>query len=170
LQTIDDILKDFGRDRKELITILHKVQEAFGHIPPQAIARIARHLYISANDVFGVLTFYRAFSLEPKGRYVAKVCLGTACHVRGGAQIAEEIGRKLKLEPGRTSADGQFTLETVNCLGCCAIGPVVLINEDYHGHVTIPNVGAILDSYRHKDKSQNSSSPAEAGSQDAAEG
>jgi len=162
LPTIDDILKDFNADRKELITILHHVQDAFGYMPPDAVASVARHLCISENDVFGVLTFYTAFSLNPKGRHVVKVCLGTACHVRGGAQIAEEVSRELSLSPGQTSPDGSFTMETVNCLGCCAIGPVVLIDGDYHGNVTIHRVGMILGRYRESDKSEVSPHPIEA--------
>ncbi len=148
MRTPDDILKEFGSDRKDLIMILHRLQETFGHIPPEALPKIARRLRLTENEVFGVLTFYNAFSLKPKGRHVVKVCLGTACHVRGGAQIAEEIGRQLSLRAGETSPDGAFTLETVNCLGCCAIGPVVVVDEDYHGNATINGVAAILDKYR----------------------
>jgi NADH:ubiquinone oxidoreductase subunit E len=156
--TIDDILKDFSPERRDLIMILHRVQAAFGYVPRDAIQGIARHLNITENDIYGVLTFYAAFSLAPKGRYVTKVCLGTACHVRGGAQIAEEIGRELSLAPGQTTPDRAFTLETVNCLGCCAIGPVVLVNEDYHGHVGIQHVRKLLDKYRAADAARESGS------------
>ena len=128
--------------------ILHRLQEEFGHVPPEALPTIARRLHLTENEIFGVLTFYNAFSLKPKGRHVVKVCLGTACHVRGGAQIADEIGRQLSLAPGETSADGAFTLETVNCLGCCAIGPVVVVDGDYHGNATVQGVAAILTKYR----------------------
>jgi NADH-quinone oxidoreductase subunit E len=161
LETLEQILDEFGSDKKELITILHRVQESFGYIPPEAISRIARRLRISENELFGVLTFYRAFSLQPKGRHVIKVCLGTACHVRGGAQIAEEIGRQLSLAPGQTAADGSFTLETVNCLGCCAIGPVVLVDDNYHGNVTIQKVAGILDMYRDAPESPEAKSRSE---------
>jgi len=148
VETIDDILKDFSSEQKELIPILHRVQETFGYIAEKAIIGIARHLRLTPNEIYGVLTFYSAFSLSPKGRTVVTVCLGTACHVRGGAQIAEELGRKLSLEPGRTSADGEFTLETVNCLGCCAIGPVVVVNGKYHARVTLPQTDSLLAEYR----------------------
>ena len=162
MPTIDDILKDFSSDRKDLVNILHRVQESFGYLPQDAIQRIARFFRISYSEIYGVLTFYSAFSLTPKGRNVVKVCLGTACHVRGGAQIAEEVGRELSLSPGQTSPDGAFTLESVNCLGCCAIGPVVLIDGDYHGNVTIHRVGTILGRYRESDKSEVSPHPIEA--------
>jgi NADH:ubiquinone oxidoreductase subunit E len=146
--TVDDILREFGPERRALVNVLHRVQETYGYLPQDAIRRIAARFRISESEIYGVLTFYSAFSLTPKGRNVVKVCLGTACHVRGGAQIADEIGRQLSLSPGRTSSDGLFTLETVNCLGCCAIGPVVLINDEYYGHVTIQQVPKILDKFR----------------------
>jgi NADH-quinone oxidoreductase subunit E len=147
-QAIDEILKEFPSDKRALITILHRVQEKFGYIPAEAITCIARHLKVTENELFGVLTFYRAFSLVPKGRHVVKVCLGTACHVRGGLMVLEEFERKLEIKAGQTTPDGEFTLETVNCIGCCAIGPVVLIDEDYHGHAAVPNVSDILNKYR----------------------
>lgn len=153
MPTIDDILRDFSSDRKELITILHHVQEAYGYIPQDAIIGVARHLHLSPNEIFGVLTFYSAFSLTPKGRHVVKVCLGTACYVRGGAQISDELVRTLSLSPGQTSSDGAFTLETVNCLGCCAIGPVVVVDKDYYGNITVRKVGAILNKYQKADES-----------------
>lgn len=137
-----------GEKQKELIRLLHDVQARFGYIPPEAIAAIAGHLKISESEIFGVLTFYKAFTLEPRGEYTFTVCLGTACHVRGGPQIVEELERKLDLEVGRTTADRKFTLETVNCLGCCAIGPVVVVNKKYYSHVTVRKVDAILEEYR----------------------
>jgi len=148
LPTIDDILKDFNADRKGLVNILHRVQEAFGYLPRDAIQRIARFFRISDSEIYGVLTFYSAFSLTPKGRNVVKVCLGTACYVRGGTQIAEELSRELSLSPGQTSPDKAFTLESVNCLGCCAIGPVVVVNKDYYGHTTARKVSGILKKYQ----------------------
>jgi len=147
-QAIDEILKEFSSDKRALITILHRVQEKFGYISAEAIPRIARHLKVTENELFGVLTFYRAFSLVPKGRHVVKVCLGTACHVRGGPMVLEEFERKLEIKAGQTTPDDEFTLETVNCIGCCAIGPVVLVDEDYHGHAAVPNVGQILKKHQ----------------------
>jgi len=146
--TVEDILKDAGPAQRELIHILHRVQAEFGHIPPDSIPAIAKHLRISANEVFGVLTFYKAFTLESKGEHVVTVCLGTACHVRGGVRIVEEFERKLGIKAGQTTADRKFTLETVNCLGCCAIGPVVVVNGEYHSLVTQKAVDSILDKYR----------------------
>ena len=146
--TVEDILKETSSAQKELIHILHRIQAEFGHIPPDSISAIAKHLRLSANEIFGVLTFYKAFTLEPKGEHLVTVCLGTACHVRGGVRIVEEFERKLGIKAGQTTADRKFTLETVNCLGCCAIGPVVVVNGEYHSLVTQKMVDSILDKYR----------------------
>jgi NADH:ubiquinone oxidoreductase subunit E len=143
----EDILREFGQDQKDLIHILHRVQAKFGYIPAEAVAQVARRLRISENEIFGILTFYKAFSLEPRGQYLVTVCLGTACHVRGGVQIVEEMERKLRVKAGRTTPNRKFTLETVNCLGCCAIGPVVVVNGKYYSHVTLNKVEPIIKEY-----------------------
>jgi NADH:ubiquinone oxidoreductase subunit E len=143
---IEDILSEFEGVQKDLI--LHRVQAKFGYIPPEAVSQIGRRLKISQNEIFGVLTFYKAFSLEPRGQYLVTVCLGTACHVRGGVQIVEEMERRLRIKAGRTTPDRKFTLETVNCLGCCAIGPVVVVNGKYYSHVTLKKVEPIIKEYR----------------------
>lgn len=132
---MEKILKDFSRDQKELIHILHKVQEKEGYISPQAISAISEHLKISANEVFSVITFYKAFSLEPQGKHVVTVCMGTACHVRGAPRLVDDASRELGIAVGQTTPDKHFTLETVNCLGCCAIGPVVVVDGKYHSYV-----------------------------------
>jgi NADH-quinone oxidoreductase subunit E len=107
---------------------------------------------MSLCDVVGVATFYRAFSLKPRGKHTATVCLGTACHVRGGPKVLDEFERRLKVRTGETTKDGQFTLETVACLGCCAIGPVVVIDKEYHGHITVRKIDSILKKYQKKRK------------------
>ncbi|MGQ9672171.1 MAG: NADH-quinone oxidoreductase subunit NuoE [Candidatus Aminicenantales bacterium] len=145
---IEEILQEFSGEQKDLIHILHRIQERFGYISPAAVAKISARLKISPNEIFGVLTFYKAFSLEPRGQHLVTVCLGTACHVRGGVQIVEEIERKLGIKAGRTTPDGKYTLETVNCLGCCAIGPVVVVDGQYHSHVNLKKVESILNEGR----------------------
>ncbi|MGZ5425502.1 MAG: NADH-quinone oxidoreductase subunit NuoE family protein, partial [Candidatus Aminicenantales bacterium] len=115
---------------------------------PEALRHVAKALGMPLIDVVGVATFYRAFSLEPRGKHTCLVCLGTACHVRGGPKILEELERKLDVPAGETTKDGQFTLETVACLGCCAIGPVVVVDGEYHGHATIRKIGPILSKYQ----------------------
>ena len=149
-----EILSRFAPTQKELIPILHAVQAEYGYVPKETIARISRFLHISEGEIFGVLTFYKGFSLEPRGKFLIKVCLGTACHVRGGANIAAELERRLRIKAGGTTPDRKFTLETVNCLGCCALGPVVAIDGDYHGHATIQKVETILKKYQRPQKSE----------------
>ena len=145
---IGEILKGTGSRRRDLISVLHAVQERLGFISPEAAAQIARKFHMSESEIYGVLTFYRAFSIRPKGRTAVAVCLGTACHVRGGEEIVRALERKLGIRSGETTADGRFSLETVNCLGCCAIGPVVVIDGTYHSHVTAKKVDSILEKYR----------------------
>lgn len=133
--------------KKNLIAILLDIQEAENYLPPEALRYVAKALGIPLIDVIGVATFYRAFSLTPRGKHTCLVCLGTACHVRGGPKILEELERRLDIAAGDTTPDGQFTLETVACLGCCAIGPVVVVDGEYHGHATIRKIGPILAKY-----------------------
>ena len=134
--------------KKNLIAILLDVQECFNYLPPEALRLVAKSLDMALIDVCGVATFYRAFSMTPRGKHTCLVCLGTACHVRGGPKILEELERKLDIPAGETTKDGQFTLETVACLGCCAIGPVVVVDGEYHGHATIRKIGPILGKYQ----------------------
>jgi NADH:ubiquinone oxidoreductase subunit E len=133
--------------RKNLIAILLDVQAVHNYLPEPALCRVAESLDMPLCDVIGVATFYRAFSLTPRGKHTCLVCMGTACHVRGGPKILEEVERKLEVEAGETTKDGQFTLETVACLGCCAIGPVIVVDGEYHGNATITKVGGILEKY-----------------------
>ncbi|MGD2245099.1 MAG: NADH-quinone oxidoreductase subunit NuoE [Candidatus Aminicenantes bacterium] len=138
--------------QRDLIQILHDVQAEYGYIPPETISLISRRLNISESEIFGVLTFYNAFSLKPRGEHLVTVCMGTACHVRGGPQIVEEMERKLDIRVGDTTPDERFSLETVNCLGCCAIGPVVVVNKKYYSHVSLNKIDSILKEYK-EDKS-----------------
>jgi NADH:ubiquinone oxidoreductase subunit E len=148
---MDEILSRFAPSQKELIPILHAVQAAYGCVPAEAVAAIARFLSLSEGEIYGVLTFYRGFGLVPRGKILVTACLGTACHVRGGANVAAELERRLGIKAGETTPDRRFTLETVNCLGCCAIGPVVVIDGTYYSHVTTKKVDSILEKYRTDD-------------------
>jgi len=139
------IIHRFEPRRKNLIHIFHAVQEEFGYIPPEAIMEVADFLGISENEIFGVLTFYKAFSLVPKGRNQVTVCMGTACHVRGGGKLLEEMERKIGIPAGSTTADGEYSLDRVNCLGCCAIAPVVVKNDKYYAQVSVKKLDDILD-------------------------
>lgn len=146
------ILESHCRKRGELIPILHEVQQKFGYITAEAVDAAAEFLDLSPAEVYGAVTFYKAFSLKPRGRNHVTACKGTACQVRGGQVIIEEIGRRLGVEPGGLKDDGLWSFETVNCLGCCSIGPVVVVNGEYHGHVTIGAVSAILEGTAKKKK------------------
>ena len=134
--------------KKSLIAILQDIQAEYNYLPEDSLRLVAKVLDIPLTDVVGVATFYRAFSLTPRGKHICTVCQGTACHVRGGPRILDEVERRLKIRAGQTTPDGKFTLETVACLGCCAIGPVVVVDRDYHAHTTVRNVGAILKKYQ----------------------
>lgn len=131
-----------------LLSILQDIQAECGYLPEEKLIETAETLDVPLIDVYGIATFYKSFSLTPRGRHQVKVCLGTACHVRGASRIVEEVGRKLGIGPGETSEDGGFSLETVMCLGCCAIGPVVVVDGKYHGQVTPTKVESILGTIR----------------------
>jgi len=139
------ILERHNEDRGGLMAILEEIQAKYGYLPEDALRTIADRMGRSLVDVYGVATFYRSFSLQPRGEHLISVCLGTACHVRGAAGIEEEFERQLKINPGETTPDRQFTLETVNCLGACALGPVVVIDGHYFSKVRTSKVGRLID-------------------------
>lgn len=153
---MEKILKKFKPEKKELIHILHQTQEEHGFISPEAISEISNYLDISEGEVYGVLTFYNAFTLEPKGKHTITICMGTACHVRGAPAVLDEFSRRLDISPGQTTEDKYFTLETVNCVGACALGPIVITDGDYHGHATTKEVKKIIDQVKEeKEKKKN---------------
>lgn len=145
---IQSIVKKHHGLKKNLIAILLDIQDAYHYLPQESLCCVSDALGMPLIEIVGVATFYRAFSLTPRGKHTCLVCLGTACHVRGGPKILDEFERQLDIKAGDTTKDRQFTLETVACLGCCAIGPVVVIDEAYHGHATIRKVGSILKKYQ----------------------
>jgi NADH:ubiquinone oxidoreductase subunit E len=132
-----------GRNRA-LIQALQDVQDRLHWLPPEALERVAASLGVPLVQVYGVATFYRSFSLSPRGRHVCTVCLGTACHVRGAGAVLEAFERKLGIAAGRTTPDGRYTLERVNCLGACALAPLAVVDGRYHGQMTEAKVGALL--------------------------
>ena len=142
------IISDHRDQKWGLIPLLQDIQEAFGYIPPESIEPIAEALRIFPSQVQGVINFYAGFSLEPKGKYVVKVCRGTACHVKGGRSILRLMKRELGLDEGQTSPDYQFTLETVACLGTCFLAPTMMVNRACFGKLSPPKVNTILTQYR----------------------
>lgn len=151
---VESLIDKYGSNRSKLIVMLQDIQTEYNYLPKEALVLVSKRLNIPLINVLGVATFYRAFSLEPRGTHTAKVCLGTACHVRGGPKILEEMERRLEVKAGHTTEDREFTLETVNCLGCCAIGPVVVIDDDYHAQMSIKKVLPILKKYKTKKEKQ----------------
>ncbi len=152
IETVIERFPQAGRDT--LIPILQAVQSEEGYLSEAAVARISRHLGIPASKVYGVATFYNQFRFQPKGRYHILVCRGTACHVKGSAKVLEAITRYLKIEPGKTSRDKMFSLETVACMGACALSPVICVNEDFYAKVSPAKVIKLLESYRERELAQ----------------
>lgn len=147
---VNALIRKHKNQKKALIAILQDIQAEYKYLPREALQQVARSLTVPLIDVISVATFYRAFSLKPRGRHVVTVCLGTACHVRGGPKILEEFERRLGVKSGDTTDDAKFTLETVACLGCCAIGPVVVVDGDYHAQTSIRKVDAVIKQYLNK--------------------
>jgi len=145
---VEECVKRHGRF---LVPILQDIQEQYNYLPEDVLRLIAEKLNIPLRDVCGVASFYRAFSFTPKGKHIITVCLGTACHVRGGTRIGEALSKELGVKPGETTKDLQFTLETVNCLGCCAIGPIVVADGEYYGQMTADKALRLMESIEKED-------------------
>jgi NADH-quinone oxidoreductase subunit E len=150
-ETLDNLDEQIAQDlapyqgrREALIAVLQKMQERFGYIPYQAVHQIAKSLKVSRSEIFGVATFYAQFRFKPPAKHNIKVCLGTACHVRGGARILETIERELGIKPGEISRDGKFYLERIACFGCCALAPVVVIDNKVYGKMTPDKVKRLI--------------------------
>lgn len=152
LEKVDTIISNYESDKSSLIAILQDAQAEYGYLPKEVLKHVASRLGIPLIQVFGVATFFKAFRLKPKGRYLVRVCLGTACHVRGAPSVLEETERKLNVKAGETTDDGLFTLETVNCLGCCALGPVIVVDDETVGQMTATKVASLLKRYANKSK------------------
>jgi len=145
---VDQIIdNEFNEDKENLIMILQAIQRRYNYIPRAAITYVAEKLTIPLSKIYEVATFYSTFSLEPRGRNIISICTGTACHVRGADRIKEQIEASLDLQDGGTTQDQKFTLESVRCIGCCSLGPVVKINEDMHGRIATDEVNTVLNQY-----------------------
>jgi NADH-quinone oxidoreductase subunit E len=153
IERIPSRLQSFERERNRLIPILQMVQQELSYLPPEAIQMVAEHLGIATCEVYGVATFYNQFRFSPPGKHPVKVCLGTACHVKGGEIILENFARKLGIQDGQTTTDREFSIERVACVGCCALAPVALVGETVHGHMAPSKVeGMILGFQIEKEK------------------
>ena len=149
---LSDTLEGYSRERKNLIPVLQKVQEKLGYLSEEAIAEIARFLRLSENDIYGVASFYAQFRFQRPGEHMLKICMGTACHVRGAPRMLDEVRGQLGIEPGQTTADKMFTLERVNCLGACALGPIVVMDGKYHRNMTPNKLRKLVQSVRETEK------------------
>jgi NADH-quinone oxidoreductase subunit E len=144
---VDSILDRYQRDKGMLVSILQDTQAALGYLAREALLEVSAGLDVPLSRVYSVATFFRAFSLTPRGRHLIDVCLGTACHVRGAVGILEAIEREAGIKPGDTSEDMRFSLETVNCVGACALGPIVIVDGKYEGEMKIDRVKPLLANY-----------------------
>ncbi len=145
---LDRIIDEENKsDKENLIMILQAIQRTYNHLPKPALTYLSTKIGVPYSRIYGVATFYSTFSLEPRGRNIVSICLGTACHVRGGDRIKDRIVEILGVTDGQTTADNRFTLESVRCIGCCSLGPVVKVNEEMHGRLSTDEVGKILDRY-----------------------
>jgi NADH-quinone oxidoreductase subunit E len=144
---VDEIIDKYEGEKGFLIQLLLDIQREFNWVPKEAIERISTRLQIPLSHIYRVVSFYKVLSLKPIGRHLIQVCLGTACHVRGGPRILEEVENVLGIGAGTTTDDMKFTVNRVNCIGCCALGPVMIIDNDYHGKLTPAAVKTILGRY-----------------------
>lgn len=138
---------EYNNDPENVIMILQAIQRRYNYLPRPSLEYLSEKIGIPLSKIYGVATFYSTFSLEPRGRNIISICLGTACHVRGGERIRERVEDALNISDGETTEDKCFTLESVRCIGCCSLGPVVKINEDVHGRISSDQVNKVLSKY-----------------------
>ena len=139
--------KEFSTVKENLIMILQAIQRHYNYLPKPALTYLSAKIGVPYSKIYEVATFYSTFSLEPRGRNIISICLGTACHVRGAQRIRERLHDSLNIADGQTTEDGRYTLESVRCIGCCSLGPVLKINEDTHGRIATDEVEKVLGQY-----------------------
>jgi NADH-quinone oxidoreductase subunit E len=141
------ILDNYRRDQSLLVSILQDTQAEYNYLPREALLEVSAGLDVPLSRVYSVASFFKSFSLQPRGRHLVNVCMGTACHVRGAPRVLEAIERDLGINTGETDKDLKFTLETVNCVGACALGPIVIVDGEYSGEMKTDKVKPLLESY-----------------------
>ena len=144
---VDSVIERYANDKDQLVSLLQDIQTEFNYLPRDVLVKISERLDIPLSQVFGVATFFKSFSLKPRGRHVVTVCLGTACHVRKGQRLVDTVERDFGIKPGETTKDMRFTLEAVNCLGCCALGPVAVIDGKYYSKMNAEELKRALQRY-----------------------
>jgi NADH-quinone oxidoreductase E subunit len=151
LTTLERLCDRYRQEQGAIVELLQQIQNEDQYLSADALKHVSEQLEIPLSQLYGLATFYRAFSLKPRGRHQVTCCMGTACHVRGGKRVAEQFERLLGVAVGDTTDDGAFTLETVNCVGACAVAPVVIVDEEYHGEMTPAKVAGLIERYRRKE-------------------
>jgi NADH-quinone oxidoreductase subunit E len=154
LKSVDLIVEKYQEKRTALISILHDIQDRHKYLPDEALKMVASRLHMDINEIYGIATFYKSFSLVPRGKHSITLCLGTACHVRGGPKILREIKGLLHVEPRQTTSDRQFTLNVVNCLGVCAIGPVMMVDQKFYGEMNPVKAKRIIEKINKNNKNR----------------
>ena len=148
LKEIKKIVESYPKEKRHSLAILQDLQRKFDYVPRESLEEVSVYLGIKISALYSMVTFYKALSLKPKGKYIIRVCDGTACHIRGAPVLLDALERALKIKAGETTEDGLFSVETVSCVGTCAIAPVIVINEDYHPKVKPDQIESILEKYR----------------------
>lgn len=147
-ENLADILEKYQAEPNAIIAILQDIQESFGYLPRESLESVSKELNIPLSRVLSLATFFKAFSLVPKGKHPIHVCMGTACHVRGAQLVLEKLERELGIKTGETSEDLEFSLDEVRCVGCCGLAPVVMVGEDVHGKISQTKVPGVIRKYK----------------------
>ena len=161
LSKLESILKGRGSQPHQLIEVLQDIQESYGYIPEEAMREISKTLGVPLIEVYRVASFYKAFKLKPSGKYVITICNGTACHVRGSQLLLNQAVNQLGIKSGEVTDDGLFSIEHVNCLGACALGPIASENGTFGHHMTPAKLRKFIEAIRHKDKQEVRNAPAQ---------
>ena len=148
-KAVEKIIEKYDGKPGSIISVLEDIQETEGYLPKDILEKVSEKMNVPLSQLFSMATFYSAFSLKPRGKHTVHVCLGTACHVRGGSRIIKGLSKQLGIKPGDTTEDRNFTLETLRCIGCCSLAPVVRVgNDDVYGYNTVDKVRGIVDKYK----------------------
>ena len=147
MEAVHRIIEHYGKRDRSLIAMLQDIQKEKGYLPKEALKIVAEEVDVPLSRLYSLATFYKAFSLVPRGRHIVHVCTGTACHVRGAMKLIDKLEQTLEIKNSETTQDNRFTLEEVRCVGCCGLAPVVVIDEEFHGKLTQKDIGKMLDKY-----------------------
>ncbi len=147
-EVVDKIIEQYGAEERHLLAVLQDIQAQYNYLPRPALEQVSKKMGVSMSRISYMATFFSAFSLEERGKHICTVCMGTACHVRGAPQLVETFERVLKIKAGETTRDKMFSVETVNCVGACALGPLVIVDGEYHGNQTATKIERLVKKVR----------------------